>query len=132
MPNLADPIAKNVFGEPLVACSFTPLTGYFRDGCCKTAADDTGTHVVCAVMTAPFLAFSASRGNDLVTPRPEWHFPGLRPGDQWCLCANRWQEAHAAGVAPAVVLESTNQRLLDSVPLAVLLAFDSRGSDAGH
>lgn len=121
-----DPIAKNVFGEPLVACSFEPLTGYFRDGCCKTAEDDTGTHVVCAVMTASFLEFSAARGNDLSTPRPQSRFPGLRPGDQWCLCADRWREAHAAGVAPAVVLESTNQRMLDRVPLAVLLQFDSR------
>lgn len=125
-----DPIAKNVFGEPLVACSFEPLTGYFRDGCCKSDASDTGTHVVCAVMTAQFLAFSASRGNDLSTPRPEWQFPGLRAGDQWCLCANRWREAHAAGVAPAVVLESTNRRVLDLVPLAVLSQFDSRGAAA--
>ncbi len=130
MPNPTDPIAKNVFGEPLVACSFAPLTGYFRDGCCKTADDDTGTHVVCAVMTAEFLAFSAARGNDLSTPKPQWRFPGLQPGDQWCLCADRWREAHAAGVAPAVVLESTNQRMLERVPLAVLLQFDSRGSDA--
>jgi uncharacterized protein (DUF2237 family) len=130
MPNATEPVAKNVFGEPLVACSFEPLTGYFRDGCCKTAADDTGTHVVCAVMTADFLAFSAARGNDLSTPRPQWRFPGLRPGDQWCLCADRWREAHAAGVAPAVVLESTHRRLLDSVPLAVLLQFDSRGPNA--
>lgn len=127
MSNAIDPIAKNVFGEPLVACSFTPLTGYFRDGCCKTAEDDTGTHVVCAVMTADFLAFSAARGNDLSTPKPQWRFPGLQPGDQWCLCADRWREAHAAGVAPAVVLESTNRRMLDRVPLEVLLQFDSRG-----
>ena len=127
MSNAIDPIAKNVFGEPLVACSFTPLTGYFRDGCCKTAEDDTGTHVVCAVMTADFLTFSAARGNDLSTPKPQWRFPGLQPGDQWCLCADRWREAHAAGVAPAVVLESTNRRMLDRVPLEVLLQFDSRG-----
>ena len=123
-----DPIAKNVFGEPLVACSFAPVTGYFRDGCCKTDESDTGTHVVCAVMSAQFLAFSASRGNDLATPRPEWRFPGLHAGDQWCLCANRWREAHAAGVAPAVDLESTNRTVLDLVPLAVLAQFDSRGA----
>ncbi len=123
-----DPIAKNVFGEPLVACSFEPLTGYFRDGCCKTDESDIGTHVVCAVMTAQFLAFSASRGNDLGTPRPESRFPGLRAGDQWCLCANRWREAHAAGVAPAVVLESTNRSVLNLVPLAILSQFDSRGA----
>ena len=121
-----DPIGRNVFGEPLVACSFQPLTGYFRDGCCRTDDNDTGTHVVCAIMTTPFLAFSASRGNDLVTPRPEWRFPGLQAGDQWCLCANRWREAHAAGVAPAVVLESTNARVLELVPLATLSQFDSR------
>ena len=126
-----DPIAKNVLGEPVVACSFQPLTGYFRDGCCKTAEDDTGTHVVCAVMTAQFLTFSASRGNDLSTPRPEWRFPGLRAGDQWCLCADRWREAHAAGVAPAVVLESTNRRVLDLVPLTVLSQFDSRLASSG-
>lgn len=122
----SDSIAKNVFGEPLVACSFNPLTGYFRDGCCKTDESDTGTHVVCAVMTDAFLAFSAGRGNDLSTPRPEWRFPGLQAGDQWCLCANRWREAHAAGVAPAVVMESTNRTVLDLVPLTVLSQFDSR------
>ncbi|MBC7415371.1 MAG: DUF2237 domain-containing protein [Herminiimonas sp.] len=121
-----DPIAKNVYGEPLVPCSFEPLTGYFRDGCCKTDADDAGTHVVCAIMTSSFLAFSASRGNDLSTPRPEWRFPGLQHGDQWCLCANRWREAYEAGVAPLVVLESTNQKILEMVPMSVLSGFDSR------
>jgi uncharacterized protein (DUF2237 family) len=120
-------IAKNVFGEPLVPCSFAPVTGYFRDGCCKTDASDAGTHIVCAIMSAQFLAFSAERGNDLSTPRPEWRFPGLRPGDQWCLCANRWQEAYVAGVAPDVVLESTNARFLTLVSLKVLTRFDSRG-----
>jgi uncharacterized protein (DUF2237 family) len=120
-------IAKNVFGEPLVPCSFAPITGYFRDGCCKTDASDAGTHIVCAIMSAQFLAFSAERGNDLSTPRPEWRFPGLRPGDQWCLCANRWQEAYVAGVAPDVVLESTNARFLTLVSLKVLTRFDSRG-----
>lgn len=120
-------IAKNVFGEPLVPCSFAPITGYFRDGCCKTDASDAGTHIVCAIMSAQFLAFSAERGNDLSTPRPEWRFPGLRPGDQWCLCANRWQEAYVAGVAPDVVLESTNARFLTLVSLEVLARFDSRG-----
>ena len=125
-----DTIGRNVFGEPLVACSFQPLTGYFRDGCCRTDDNDTGTHVVCAIMTAPFLAFSASRGNDLATPRPEWRFPGLQAGDQWCLCANRWREAHAAGVAPAVVLESTNLSVLQLVPLEILREFDSRQAAA--
>lgn len=126
MATPTDHHAKNVFGEPLVPCSFDPLTGYFRDGCCKTDADDAGTHVVCAIMTSDFLAFSASRGNDLSTPRPEWRFPGLRDGDQWCLCANRWREAYAAGVAPMVVLESTNQKMLEVVSLEVLSRFDSR------
>lgn len=121
--------AKNVFGEPLVACSFAPLTGYFRDGCCKTGTDDVGTHVVCAIMTSAFLAFSTSRGNDLSTPRPERDFPGLRAGDQWCLCANRWREAYAAGVAPAVVLESTHCKILDLVALEMLRRFDSRSCD---
>lgn len=124
-----DPMAKNVFGEPLVPCSFDPLTGYFRDGCCKTDADDAGTHIVCAVMTTPFLRFSARHGNDLSTPRPEWHFAGLQAGDQWCLCANRWQEAFEAGVAPDVVLESTNLAMLERVPLEVLSRFDSRARD---
>lgn len=116
----AAPAARNVFGEPLVACSFSPLTGYFRDGCCKTDESDVGTHVVCAVMSAEFLEFSRSMGNDLVTARPEWRFPGLRPGDQWCLCANRWIQAYEAGVAPPVVLESTNIRVLDLIALPVL------------
>ena len=110
-------VSKNVFGEPLVPCSFKPLTGFFRDGCCKTSEDDVGTHVVCVVMTAAFLAFSKRRGNDLSTPRPELHFPGLKAGDQWCLCANRWREALEAGVAPAVVLESTNQTVLQIIGL---------------
>jgi uncharacterized protein (DUF2237 family) len=114
------PAAKNVFGEPLVPCSFNPLTGYFRDGCCKTDAEDVGTHVICTVMTAAFLLFSKARGNDLSTPRPEWHFPGLKPGDQWCLCANRWVEAWRAGVAPNVVLESTNLAALQVVELGEL------------
>lgn len=111
---------RNVFNEPLVPCSFNPLTGYFRDGCCRTNEEDTGTHVVCAIMTAEFLAFSRSRGNDLSTPRPEWHFAGLKPGDQWCLCALRWKEAWQAGVAPRVVLESTNSRVLDYIALGDL------------
>lgn len=114
------PLAKNVFGEPLVPCSFDPVTGFFRDGCCKTCDEDVGEHFVCTVMTATFLAFSTSCGNDLSTPRPEWGFPGLQPGDQWCLCASRWVEAWLAGVAPAVVLESTNQKMLEVVPLEEL------------
>lgn len=112
--------ALNVLGEPLQACSFDPLTGYFRDGCCNTREDDTGSHVICARMTADFLRFSLARGNDLITPRPEYRFAGLRPGDRWCLCALRWKEAFEAGVAPPVFLASTHRRALDFVPLDML------------
>lgn len=119
------PPARNVFSEPIVPCSFDPLTGFFRDGCCKTNDEDIGLHVVCAVMTEEFLAFSAEQGNDLMTPVPEHDFPGLRPGDQWCLCALRWHEAYAAGVAPPVVLESTNFGVLDYIPLDVLRRFSA-------
>ena len=125
MPIDVNPIARNVFGEPLVPCSFSPLTGFFRDGCCKTDEHDDGTHVVCAVMTKEFLEFSRMLGNDLITPRPEWHFPGLRAGDQWCLCANRWKQAFDAGVAPAVVLESTNIKMLEIIDLATLKRFNT-------
>nr|WP_034348777.1 DUF2237 domain-containing protein [Noviherbaspirillum massiliense] len=122
----APPPARNVFGQPLVPCSFEPLTGYFRDGCCKTNADDVGTHVICAIMSEEFLEFSLSRGNDLITPMPEWGFPGLKPGDQWCLCALRWAEALQAGVAPRVVLESTHESALDIIRLDVLQRFSHR------
>ncbi len=120
------PPARNVFGQPIVPCSFNPLTGFFRDGCCRTNADDEGTHVICSIMTEEFLEFSQSRGNDLSTPLPELGFPGLKPGDQWCLCILRWVEALAAGVPPFVVLESTNYNALDTVPLKVLQNFDHR------
>ena len=112
--------AKNVLGTDLVPCSYDPLTGYFRDGCCRTDAQDAGSHVVCARVTQAFLDFSRARGNDLVTPRPEFRFRGLQPGDRWCLCALRWKEALEAGVAPPVVLESTHQRALDYVTLEQL------------
>ena len=112
----------NVLGGPLQTCGRDPLTGFYRDGCCETGPDDAGTHVVCAVMTAEFLAFTKGRGNDLSTPRPEYRFPGLRPGDRWCLCVSRWAEALAAGVAPPVVLEATNARALDAVSLDSLRA----------
>ena len=112
----------NVLGNELVPCSYDPLTGYLRDGCCHTRADDAGTHVVCARVSADFLAFSLKRGNDLSTPRPQHRFRGLQPGDRWCLCVLRWKEAFDAGVAPPVVLESTHQRALDQVPLASLQA----------
>jgi len=110
-------MAFNVLGTALVPCSYDPLTGFFRDGCCNTADDDTGSHVVCVKVDADFLAFSARRGNDLATPRPEYRFRGLAPGDRWCLCALRWREAYEAGAAPAVVLEATHERALDHVPL---------------
>lgn len=109
--------ARNVLGTKLATCSTKPLTGFFRDGCCNTIPDDTGVHTVCAVMTAEFLRFSRSRGNDLSTPVPEFDFPGLRPGDRWCLCAPRWREALEAGCAPRVVLEATHERTLEYVRL---------------
>lgn len=116
-------MAKNVLGQPLVACSFKPMTGYFRDGTCRTNEADLGTHVVCIIATKAFLDFSMRKGNDLSTPKPQWQFAGLKPGDQWCLCANRWKEAYDAGYAPLVVLESTHQRVLDFVELEMLQRF---------
>jgi uncharacterized protein len=113
----------NVLGEKLKPCSFDPRTGFYRDGCCNTGAQDRGRHTVCARMSAEFLAFSKLRGNDLSTPRPELGFQGLRPGDRWCLCVLRWKEAWLAGVAPRVVLASTHQSVLEIVPLAVLGEF---------
>ncbi len=109
--------AKNVLGTPLVPCSYDPLTGYYRDGCCKTDEHDHGTHVVCARVTQEFLVYSLERGNDLMTPRPEHRFAGLEAGDRWCLCASRWREALEAGVTPPVVLESTHVKALDFVTL---------------
>lgn len=107
----------NVLGEPLIPCSDDPLTGFFRDGCCNTSQEDFGLHVVCVRVTAEFLEFSQSKGNDLSTPHPEFGFPGLKPGDQWCLCAARWQEAWEAGVAPRVLLQSTHAAALRVVKL---------------
>jgi uncharacterized protein len=112
----------NVLGGPLLACSFDPLTGFFRDGCCHTGPHDLGSHTVCARVTDEFLDFSRERGNDLVTPRPEYRFRGLKDGDRWCVCAARWLEAFEAGVAPPVVLEATHQAAMRIVPLQVLLA----------
>lgn len=113
---------KNVLGGTLEACSLTPRTGFFRDGCCRTGPGDDGVHVVCAKVTREFLAFSKAHGNDLSTPRPEMDFPGLKPGDQWCLCAGRWQEALASGVAPPVVLAATHISALEFVELEDLMA----------
>ena len=113
-------VALNVLGTTLVPCSYDPLTGWFRDGCCRTDAQDAGSHVICARVTVGFLNYQMERGNDLITPRPEVRFAGLKPGDRWCVCALRWKEAYVAGCAPAVVLESTHARALDFVPLAWL------------
>ncbi len=123
--------ALNVLGEPLQACSFDPVTGFYRDGCCHTGPDDVGTHVVCARVTADFLAFSQAVGNDLSTPRPEWRFPGLRPGDRWCLCVRRWKEALTAGVAPPVILEATHASTLQFVDLETLQRHAWRRSTDG-
>ena len=112
--------AKNVLGGELQPCCLDPVTGYYRDGLCRTGPSDTGRHVICARMTAEFLSFTKSRGNDLSTPIPAYQFPGLQPGDQWCLCALRWREAYEAGVAPPVVLAATHERALQYVSLAAL------------
>jgi hypothetical protein len=114
--------ASNVLGTPLLPCSYDPLTGFFRDGCCHTNAQDHGTHVVCARMTREFLDFSLAQGNDLITPRPAYRFAGLNPGDRWCLCVLRWREAVAEGVAPPVYLKSTHSKALERVSLAQLQA----------
>ena len=116
----------NVLGATLEPCSTRPLTGFFRNGACDTCAEDGGSHTVCAVMTAEFLAYSKYVGNDLSTPRPEFGFDGLKPGDRWCLCASRFLQAHHEGCAPEASLEATHQRALDVVPLAVLRAHAAR------
>jgi uncharacterized protein len=113
----------NVFGQPLVPCGLDPVTGFYRDGCCNTGYDDPGMHVVCVRVTREFLAFSKKSGNDLSTPNPEFGFPGLKPGDQWCLCAGRWKEALDAGMAPPVVLAATHEETLAMLPLADLKRF---------
>lgn len=112
--------SRNVIGGKLELCSNEPMTGFFRNGCCDTAPQDVGSHTVCCVMTADFLTFSKSSGNDLSTPMPEYGFPGLRAGDRWCLCAPRWQEAHEAGQAPQVVLRATHEGALKFCSLADL------------
>ena len=122
------PKAKNVLGGELQTCSTDPMTGFYRDGCCNTGAQDVGLHLVCIEATDEFLAFSRSRGNDLSTPIPEYQFPGLVEGDRWCLCVQRWQEAHAAGYAPQVNLEATHISALEFVDLEMLqeYAIDSQ------
>jgi uncharacterized protein (DUF2237 family) len=120
---MTPPPDLNVFGEPLEPCSTRPMTGFFRDGCCATGPEDVGRHVVCAEMTAEFLAFSKSRGNDLSTPQPDFNFPGLKPGDRWCMVAARWVEAFDAGVAPKIVLRATHRAVLRYADLATLKKF---------
>ena len=121
------PTDHNVLGGPLEPCSMAPRTGFFRDGCCNTGPDDVGLHVVCARVTRDFLAFARRQGNDLVTPAPQYHFPGLKPGDRWCVCAGTWRQAYEAGVAPPVVLAATHEETLAVVPLSALkeLAVDA-------
>ena len=121
--------ARNILGGPLETCGMVPRTGFFRNGCCETGPDDHGRHVVCAIVTERFLAFSLARGNDLVTPRPEFDFHGLKPGDRWCLCAGRWLEALEAQAAPAVVIAATHEAALRVVPLEELLR---HAHDDGH
>lgn len=120
---------KNIFGEPLKLCCKNPLTGFYRDGLCRTNKDDNGKHVVCAILTAEFLNYSKSKGNDLVTPRPEYSFPGLKPGDKWCLCALRWKEAFEAGCAPKVVLEATDERALEYIEINNLISHAEKNND---
>jgi uncharacterized protein (DUF2237 family) len=120
MTEREDPEARNVLGGELLPCSTRPMTGFFRNGCCETGPEDVGLHTVCAVMTAEFLRFSQSVGNDLTTPQPDSGFPGLKPGDRWCLCAPRWMEALEAAAAPQVVLEATHEETLAITPLGVL------------
>lgn len=120
MSSLKKEPSVNVIGGTLEGCSRSPMTGFFRNGLCDTCAEDQGSHTVCALMTAEFLAYSKYLGNDLSTPRPEYAFPGLKPGDRWCLCAGRFLQAHQEGVAPRVLMKGTHQRALDVVPLAIL------------
>jgi uncharacterized protein (DUF2237 family) len=113
----------NVYNKTLIACCNDPMTGYFRDGYCRTLAQDTGTHVVCAVITEEFLVYTKSKGNDLTTPIPQWQFPGLKPGDKWCLCISRWLEAEKAGVAPQIDLNATNIKALEFTSLELLESY---------
>lgn len=117
--------AKNVLGKPLQPCSFDPMTGFYRTGCCDTGVEDLGLHLVCAVMTDEFLSFSKAVGNDLSTPMPVYQFPGLKAGDRWCLCAARWREAYDAGMAPKVVLESTHISALEFASLEELREYEA-------
>jgi uncharacterized protein len=115
--------ARNVLGGPLQCCCTKPMTGYFRDGYCRTDASDVGSHTVCVIMTEDFLIYSLEMGNDLITPMPQWGFPGLGPGDKWCLCASRWWQAYQHGKAPKVVLEASHERALDVCELTALIDY---------
>jgi uncharacterized protein (DUF2237 family) len=114
----------NVWGQPLIPCSNQPLTGFYRNGCCDTSEEDHGCHTVCAVTSEDFLEFSKQAGNDLSTPRPQWNFPGVNPGEKWCLCASRWLEAYRYGKAPKVDLNATHKKTLEIIPLEILERFD--------
>ena len=114
----------NVLGTPLEPCCYAPMTGYFRDGFCRTIQEDTGTHVVCAIVTEDFLEYTKSKGNDLSTPLPYWNFPGLSPGDKWCLCVSRWLEAERVGKAPNILLEATHEKALQYVSLEILRKYE--------
>tara|TARA_R110001592_G_scaffold9215_1_gene49129 strand:+ start:53002 stop:53409 length:408 start_codon:yes stop_codon:yes gene_type:complete len=116
-------MANNVFGEPLIPCCLSPITGFYRDGYCQTDALDTAKHTVCAVMTEDFLNFSLATGNDLSTPRPEYDFPGLKPGDKWCVCLTRWLHAYQEKKAPGVILEATHEKTLELIPLEELIKY---------
>jgi uncharacterized protein (DUF2237 family) len=117
---MSEPVEHNVLGSVLEPCGTDPVTGFYRDGCCSTGPEDLGSHTVCAVVTSEFLEHQRSMGNDLSTPRPEWQFPGLKPGDRWCVVAVRWLQAYEAGLAAPVVLASTHERALDVIPLQLL------------
>lgn len=123
MPEISIDASVNVFGEPLASCGEDPITGFFRDGCCNTCEEDVGSHTVCIKATEEFLEFSRFRGNDLSTPNAEYGFPGVKPGDSWCLCASRWLEAYQHNMAPRVYLRRTHEKALDTVPLELLRRF---------
>ena len=123
MAGISDDKALNVYGQKLQMCCLDPITGYYRNGQCLTDASDHGTHIVCAKVTEEFLSYSRNKGNDLITPKPQFNFPGLKPGDHWCLCISRWFEAHKAGVAPPIDLNATNIKALEYVPIEILEAY---------
>ena len=123
MPEFEKDAPRNVLGQPLQTCGQDPVTGFYRDGCCNTGPDDRGVHTVCAIVTADFLETSKKLGNDLLTPAPQYGFPGLKPGDRWCVCAARWLQVYEAGAACPVVMEATHENTLRLVPFEILLQF---------